>query len=95
MWFFLGVLRSYNENVDVLIIPEGAHHIDLRADHKLDPASVKEARMFHTKKIKKWINDFWKLKWLRRITQNWMNFFPLYVFFIILKCSSNHKAGIA
>lgn len=57
-WSGGGVLRSFNDKVDVLIIPEGAHHIDLRAENKLDPASVREARKFHTKKIKKWISDF-------------------------------------
>lgn len=57
-WSGGGVLRSFNDKVDVIIIPEGAHHIDLRADNKLDPASVKEARKFHSKKFKKWIADF-------------------------------------
>ena len=57
-WSGGGVLRSFNDKVDVIIIPEGAHHIDLRADNKLDPASVKEARRFHTKKIKQWIVNY-------------------------------------
>lgn len=57
-WSGGGILRSFNDKVDVIIIPEGAHHIDLRGDNKLDPASVKEARKFHTKKFKKWIADF-------------------------------------
>lgn len=57
-WSGGGVLRSFNDKVDVIIIPEGAHHIDLRAEEKLDPASVREARKFHTKKIKKWIADY-------------------------------------
>lgn len=54
----LGILRSFNDKVEVIIIPEGAHHIDLRGDDKLDPASVKEARKFHTKKIRAWISEF-------------------------------------
>lgn len=57
-WSGGGILRSFNDKVDVIIIPEGAHHIDLRAGDKLDPASVKEARNFHAKKFKKWIADY-------------------------------------
>ncbi|CRK94664.1 CLUMA_CG008164, isoform A [Clunio marinus] len=57
-WSGGGVLRSFNEKVDVIIIPEGAHHIDLRADNKLDPASVKESRKFYLEKFKTWINEF-------------------------------------
>jgi lysosomal Pro-X carboxypeptidase len=57
-WSGGGVLRSFNDKVDVVIIPEGAHHIDLRAEDKLDPASVKEARKFHIKKFRKWISEF-------------------------------------
>lgn len=61
-WSGGGVLRSFNDKVDVIIIPEGAHHIDLRADDKLDPASVKQARKFHVKKIKKWIGDYMTIR---------------------------------
>ena len=57
-WSGGGVLRTYNQEIKVVIIPEGAHHIDLRADDLVDPASVKETRKFHTKQIKKWIQDF-------------------------------------
>lgn len=51
-------MRSYNDNIKVVIIPEGAHHIDLRGDDLVDPASVKETRKTHEKQIKKWIQDF-------------------------------------
>lgn len=57
-WSGGGVLRSFNADVDVIIIPEGAHHIDLRAEDKLDPASVKQARKIYIKTFKKWIADF-------------------------------------
>lgn len=57
-WSGGGVLRSFSDKIDVIIIPEGAHHIDLRADNKLDPASVKETRKFHIKKFKQWIKEF-------------------------------------
>lgn len=57
-WSGGGVLRSFSDKIDVIIIPEGAHHIDLRADNKLDPASVKETRRFHIGKFRHWIKEF-------------------------------------
>jgi lysosomal Pro-X carboxypeptidase len=57
-WSGGGVLRSFNDKLDVILIPEGAHHIDLRADDKLDPPSVRETRTFHIKKFKNWIKNF-------------------------------------
>ncbi|CAO1439472.1 unnamed protein product [Diamesa hyperborea] len=58
-WSGGGVLRSYSDDIKVVIIPEGAHHIDLRGDDLVDPASVKETRKIHEKQIKKWIQDFY------------------------------------
>jgi lysosomal Pro-X carboxypeptidase len=57
-WSGAGLLRSFNKKIDVILIPEGAHHIDLRADDPLDPKSVRLVREFHLKKFRKWINDF-------------------------------------
>lgn len=57
-WSGGGVLRVFNDNISVRIIPEGAHHIDLRADNPEDPASVKEARKQYMKKFKEWINTY-------------------------------------
>ena len=39
-----------------VLIPEGAHHLDLRASNPLDPKSVIEARDVHKENIRKWIN---------------------------------------
>lgn len=57
-WSGGGVLRTFSDQVDVILIPEGAHHLDLRATDKLDPASVKMARKFHMKKFREWISAF-------------------------------------
>ena len=39
-----------------VLIPEGAHHLDLRASNPLDPKSVVDARNVHKENIRKWIN---------------------------------------
>lgn len=57
-WSGGGVLRTENDKIDIIIIPEGAHHIDLREENKLDPVSVKQTRKFHTRKFKEWIAGF-------------------------------------
>jgi len=59
-WSGGGVLRSPNDKVKIMIIPEGAHHLDLRASDKNDPESVKEARMFELNAIKDWIHSYLK-----------------------------------
>lgn len=56
-WSGGGVLRAFSDKIDVLIIPEGAHHIDLRAANKLDPSSVKYARNFHLGRFRKWMKE--------------------------------------
>jgi len=53
-WSSGGVLKSYGL-VTSLIIPEGAHHLDLRSSNPNDPVSVIQARNTEVKLIKKWI----------------------------------------
>ncbi|XP_063703411.1 lysosomal Pro-X carboxypeptidase [Culicoides brevitarsis] len=50
----------------VVVIPEGAHHLDLRASHKDDPESVTEARRLYVKQFKKWIDRNRKFKNVKR-----------------------------
>lgn len=65
-WSGGGVLRTNNNNVKVVLIPEGAHHIDLRESNKSDPGSVRSARQVHLANIQAWIKQFRKVKKYRR-----------------------------
>jgi len=56
-WSSGGILRTINKSVVSLIIPEGAHHLDLRAADPKDPPSVTKARDIERQYIKKWIEE--------------------------------------
>jgi lysosomal Pro-X carboxypeptidase len=53
-WSSGGILKTHGTVVTV-IIPEGAHHLDLRASNPADPESVISARKTEKKYIRKWI----------------------------------------
>jgi len=53
-WSSGGILKAHGTVVTV-IIPEGAHHLDLRASNPGDPQSVIDARKTERKYIRKWI----------------------------------------
>uniref|UniRef100_A0A182YSG0 Lysosomal Pro-X carboxypeptidase n=1 Tax=Anopheles stephensi TaxID=30069 RepID=A0A182YSG0_ANOST len=59
-WSGGGVLRSSNSNIKIVLIPEGAHHIDLRASNANDPGSVTLARTVHVQNIQKWLAEYRK-----------------------------------
>ncbi len=52
-----GVLKNLSDSLVAVIIPEGAHHIDLMFSNELDPPSVKQARAFQLDNIRKWIAE--------------------------------------
>lgn len=58
-WSGGGVLHNISEARDLVavVIPEGAHHLDLMFSHPLDPPSVTEARRFEEHYIAKWIRQ--------------------------------------
>merc|ERR1719205_238725 len=58
-WSSGGVLKAVGGTAAV-IIPEGAHHLDLRAANPQDPVSVRDARKQERKFIEKWIKE-WKV----------------------------------
>jgi len=51
------VLKNLSDSLVAVIIPEGAHHIDLMFSNELDPPSVKQARAFQLDNIRKWIAE--------------------------------------
>lgn len=54
-WSTGGVLQNVSDSVVAVIIPEGAHHLDLRGANKADPPSVVEARRIEKEHIARWI----------------------------------------
>lgn len=55
-WCSGGVLQNVSDSVVAVLIPQAAHHYDLRATHPVDTRYVLEARKFHVGQIKKWLN---------------------------------------
>lgn len=58
-WSSGGVLNNISSSIVSVVIPDGAHHIDLRGANDDDPQSVIEAREFHVDNIKKWLSEFY------------------------------------
>lgn len=61
-WSAGGVLNNISQSAVAIIIPEGAHHLDLRSQNSADPESVRVAREFHISNIKKWIRSYYNLR---------------------------------
>lgn len=57
-WSGASVLTNISSTVIAVVIPEAAHHLDLRAANKDDPQSVIEARKFCESTFSKWISEF-------------------------------------
>ncbi|KAK3918120.1 Lysosomal Pro-X carboxypeptidase [Frankliniella fusca] len=60
-WSAGGVVRNMSDSVVAVLIPEGAHHLDLRGQDPRDPPSVRGARRLHRQHIRKWIKEHWRL----------------------------------
>jgi hypothetical protein len=56
-WSSGGVLYNLSRSTVAVIIPEGAHHLDLRASNPADPYSVYTARNVHRKFIRLWLRN--------------------------------------
>ncbi|XP_076236780.1 lysosomal Pro-X carboxypeptidase [Calliopsis andreniformis] len=57
-WTSGGVVRNLSASAIAIIIPESAHHLDLRSSDANDPYSVVLARKYHRFFIKKWIKEY-------------------------------------
>ena len=54
-WSTGGVTKSLSDSLVAIIIPEGAHHLDLRGQDPNDPSSVVKARELEKQFIQKWL----------------------------------------
>lgn len=59
-WSGGGVLSNISKTVSAIVIPEGAHHLDLRSSNPADPPSVRKARKFHSDSIHKWLKKYYQ-----------------------------------
>ncbi|XP_043481876.1 lysosomal Pro-X carboxypeptidase [Leptopilina heterotoma] len=57
-WSSGGVLTNISSSTVAIIIPEGAHHLDLRGKNPKDPFSVIEARKVERYSIRIWIDEY-------------------------------------
>merc|ERR1712217_250406 len=56
-WSSGGVLKNISDSVLAVVIPEGAHHLDLFFTNPLDPPSVTTARHTEMNEARKWIAE--------------------------------------
>nr|XP_006628138.2 PREDICTED: lysosomal Pro-X carboxypeptidase [Lepisosteus oculatus] len=56
-WSGGGVTQKISGSLVVIMIPEGAHHLDLRYNNAYDPQSVLNARDLEVQYMKKWIKE--------------------------------------
>lgn len=69
-WHGGGVLHNSSDSLIALIIPNGAHHLDLRASNSNDPKEVTLVREKETSIMKQWIKE-WNLKrWIKNLEKN-------------------------
>ncbi|XP_034024350.1 lysosomal Pro-X carboxypeptidase [Thalassophryne amazonica] len=54
-WSAGGVTSNITSSLVYIMIPEGAHHLDLRYSNDYDPPSVRAARALEVKHFKEWI----------------------------------------
>ena len=56
-WHTSGFLESLSPSLPAVVIPEGAHHLDLRASNPEDPQSVIDARLQEVAYFKQWLAE--------------------------------------
>ncbi|XP_050303618.1 lysosomal Pro-X carboxypeptidase-like [Anthonomus grandis grandis] len=58
-WSSGGVMTNVSSQIFAVLIPDAAHHADLRGENPLDSGSVRSAREFHANQISKWVDKFY------------------------------------
>ena len=58
-WSGGGVRDSLSDTLVAVLIPEGAHHLDLRASNPADPDSVVLARVTERAHISHWLKEYY------------------------------------
>ncbi|XP_060744009.1 lysosomal Pro-X carboxypeptidase [Tachysurus vachellii] len=56
-WMSGGVTKSLSDSLVAILIPDGAHHLDLRFNNEYDPQSVLFTRELEVKYFKQWIKQ--------------------------------------
>lgn len=56
-WSAGGVTHNITDSLLSIMIPEGAHHLDLRFSNDLDPPSVRAARALELSLFREWIRQ--------------------------------------
>ncbi|EGI66041.1 PREDICTED: lysosomal Pro-X carboxypeptidase [Acromyrmex echinatior] len=57
-WASGGVLRNLSQSAIAILMPDAAHHLDLRETNSNDPYSVRMTRKFHQFWIYQWIREY-------------------------------------
>ncbi|XP_018396599.1 PREDICTED: lysosomal Pro-X carboxypeptidase [Cyphomyrmex costatus] len=57
-WSSGGILRNLSQSAFAILMPDAAHHLDLRESNSNDPYSVRVTREFHQFWIDKWIKEY-------------------------------------
>jgi len=59
-WHTSGVLQSLSDTLVAIVIPEAAHHLDLRGPDKADPIYVQNARVQESALIGQWLLPYFQ-----------------------------------
>ena len=61
-----GYMKSPGYGMPAIVIPQAAHHLDLRSANPADPPSVTQARYNETQLMKKWLDEHFEMHKLKR-----------------------------
>lgn len=61
-WHTSGITQSLSDTLVAIMIPEAAHHLDLRGPDPADPVYVQQARVQEAALIGKWLAEYFANK---------------------------------